>query len=292
MVTDVGARDQYEESHMGADIGSHQKPLRRVAVGVLVGIGASLVAATAAGASTACGEYSYGFAGTRLLNDGISNSAGPFAIDLPAGTYSVTLVSHDSHDAQDGVPTQPGEQYVVVLDSGYVSPPSTDIADDQNDMTTTHAGQVIEASTAISVRHLGGDSINSVDVLCVGFTPEPPIDDATTEIPPETVPPAEPASEAPAPTEEEPTQDIAEPVSIVRELPAPTTTTTPVPTPEPEVRGAVEEPSTPEVLAADPIAQPPLLAITGPSLASTLLVVGLVMIALGVGLVSRERKLS
>ncbi len=309
MVTPVGARDHHKENHMEPETTRHRKPLRRLAVGVLIGLGASLIAASGAGASTACGEYSYGFAGTRLLNDGISNSAGPFAIDLPAGTYTVTLVSHDFHDEQDDVPTQPGEQYVVVLDSGYVSPPSNDIPDDQNDMTTTHAGQVVPASTAISVRHLGVPGINSVDVLCVGFTPEPS-SDATTELPPETVPPAVPADtpsaeepppavEAPsdetpaveAPSDEEPTQDISEPVSIVREPPAPTPTTAAPSTPEPEVRGIVEEPAD-DVEIAGPVAQPAQLAITGPSLSSTLLLIGLSMIALGVGLVSRERKLS
>ena len=299
MVTPVGARDHHKENHMEPETIRRRKPLRRLAVGVLIGLGASLVATAGAGATTACGEYSYGFAGTRLLNDGISNSAGPFPIDLPAGTYTVTLVSHDFHDEQYDVPTQPGEQYVVVLDSGYVSPPSNDIPDDQNEMTTTHTGQVVPASTAITVRHLGVPGINSVDVLCVGFTPEPSTE-PTTELPPETVPPAvpseTPAAEEPppaveAPADEEPTQDISEPVSIVREPPAATPTTTAPSTPEPEVRGIVEEPAD-DVEIAGPVAQPAQLAITGPSLSSTLLLIGLSMIALGVGLVSRERKLS
>jgi len=61
---------------------------RLLAIGTLV-LGVLTLTPVAAGAQNGCGEYSYGFAGTRLLNDGISDSAGPFTIDLPAGTYDV-----------------------------------------------------------------------------------------------------------------------------------------------------------------------------------------------------------
>ena len=136
-----------------------------IASGVLVGPGT-------AGASETCGEFSFGFEGTRLLNDGISNSAGPFPIELPAGTYDVTLVAHDSHSTQSSVETQPGEQFTVQLDNGYVSPPSLDIPDDADSTTTVHGSQEIPtAASAISVHHLGVPGINSVDVVCVGFDP-------------------------------------------------------------------------------------------------------------------------
>ena len=136
-----------------------------IASGVLVGPGT-------AGASETCGEFSFGFEGTRLFNDGISNSAGPFPIELPAGTYDVTLVAFDSHSAQSSVETQPGEQFTVQLDNGYVSPPSLDIPDDADSTTTVHGSQEIPtAASAISVHHLGVPGINSVDVVCVGFDP-------------------------------------------------------------------------------------------------------------------------
>jgi LPXTG-motif cell wall-anchored protein len=226
-----------------------------------------------AGASAGCGQHSYGFTGTRLLNDGISDMAGPYSIDLPAGTYAVTLVAHDHHDAQVGVPTQPGEQYVVVLDSGYTSPPSTDIADDATVTTTIFPGQVIGASTSITVRHGGVPGINSVDVVCVGFTPEAD-SDAVIEgpsIPADDVP-AQPDIEAPA---EEPVQDIGDPVGIVREpeIVPPAEITT-------EVKGTVEAP---------PAA--PQLALTGPGAhAQTMVLLGVVMISFGALLLRRERR--
>ncbi len=124
----------------------------------------------ASAARPGCGEYSFGFEGTRLLNDGISTSAGPFTISLPAGTYDVTMVSHDAHDDHPGQVEQTQEQWYVELDSGYRSPPTNDIPDDTNDMTTVAGAQQIGASTEISVHHLLEGGVNSVDVVCVGFT--------------------------------------------------------------------------------------------------------------------------
>jgi len=237
-----------------------------VAAATLAAIVISAFSATA-GASDACGQYSYGFTGTRLLNDGISDMTGPYAIDLPAGTYTVTLVAHDHHDTQVGIPTQPGEQYVVVLDSGYTSPPSTDIADDATVTNTVFTGQVIGASTAITVRHGGVQGINSVDVVCVGFTLEADSDDTIEE-------PSAPGMPT-EPDVEEPVQDISDPVGVVREPevvpPAEITT---------EVKGKIE---------AAPA--PPQLALTGPgTYARTMVLLGLVIVSLGVLLLRRERR--
>ena len=58
----------------------------------------TFAAASGPAAATAnCGTISFSFEGTRLINDGISHRAGPFAIDLPAGTYDVVMRSSDSH---------------------------------------------------------------------------------------------------------------------------------------------------------------------------------------------------
>lgn len=243
-----------------------------------------------AGAATGCGTYSYGFEGTRLLNDGISDVSGPYPIDLPAGVYTVTLVAHDHHDTQVNIPTQSGEQYVVELDSGYTSPPSTDIPDDQILTTTVFTNQTVDASKQITVRHGGEPGINSVDVLCVGFTPEES-QDPVVEVPaPE--PPAietptsdgpvveDPTPETPVvqpPASDPPVQDISDPVSIIRipEIVPPAVVV-------PEVSGTVELP---------PVT--PQLAITGPGAhAELLLSVGAVLIAFGVLLVRRERRLT
>lgn len=221
----------------------------------------------AAGAADGCGTYSYGFTGTRLINDGISDVSGPYPIDLPSATYTVTLVAHDHHDTQFGIPTQPGEQYVVELNSGYTSPPSIDVPDDQTMTTTVFPAQKIAASTSITVRHGGMPGVNSVDVVCVGFTPEAEAD-PVVETP--TIDP--PAVSQPIET---PTQDIGDPVSIVREPQI-----TPPAVVEPEVKGTVETP---------PLT--PQLAITGPSaFAQMLAAVGFVMIALGVVLVTRSNR--
>lgn len=261
-----------------------RRPLARVCLGlatVLVALGTLTLASAPAGAAEGCGTYSYGFSGTRLLNDGISNTAGPFPADIPAGTYTVTLVSHDHHDTQVDVPSQTGEQYHVVLNSGYVSPPSTDIPDSITTMTTTFTGQVIGNSTTISVKHAGAPGINSVDVLCVGFTPEAVVD-ATVE-PTVEKPPAPPAALEQPPA----TTPVAEPTPTpnpVVEAPAPEPTTVPVVAVpeviEPEVKGVIETP-------APPIAQ---LAITGPSTEAVALIsLGLALIIIG-GLLIREEK--
>jgi len=299
MVGIVGARDQMKENHMEPEARRSNRWLRRAGVAAATAISISMLSVATAGASTGCGEYSYGFTGTRLLNDGISNSAGPFPIDLPAGTYTVTLVSSDHHDEQVAVPTQPGEQYVVVLDSGYVSPPSRDIADDETVVTTTHVNQTVPASTSISVQHLGVPGINSVDVLCVGFTPEPDepsTPDAASEeadsstdvaVPDESVSANDESQEEGSDQDPAGEQALVPPVSITVEPEESVADT-----PEPEVQGVVEIQASSDVQIAGPVAEPAQLAITGPSLSATLTLLGVSMIALGVALVRRESALS
>ena len=214
---------------------------------------------TALGAQSSCGEYSYGFPGTRLLNDGISNSAGPFAIELPSGTYDVTMRSHDAHDQHPGQ-LQHAEQWYFVLDSGYTSPRTPDIPDDENTVSLTVPGQRIDASTSITVRHNGTGSINSVDVVCVGFTPVPT---PTTTVPSATSEPTE-TTQVPESIPRR-ASDIGESASIIR----------------PTVREAT----------ITRVQQEPQLALTGASSASLFAAIGIAMIGLGIGLVTRERRL-
>ena len=240
------------------------------ATAVLVTIGAVLAAGTGgASASDSCGEYSFGFLGTRLLNDGISNSAGPFPIDLPAGNYDVTLRSFDDHAAHPGQHEQTAEQFVVRLDSGWVSPPSVDIPDDDNWATTVHRGQTIEHSTAISVHHLGQGGVNSVEVLCVGFTPVADVQTRVEE------PVADPEPSAPV-----------DPLSLQRPQPEPAATAEPIdpqyltrpvsPEIEPEVQGQVET--------------GPVLALTGPPTALPLALAGGVLVTIGSAFLGLERR--
>ncbi len=244
--------------------------MRTTAIATLALATTLLASMGTASATDACGEYSYGFAGTRLLNDGISTSAGPFGIDLPAGVYDVTLVSHDDHLSGAFHGDQPAEQWYVVLDA-WTSPLSHDLPDDRDWITTTHSSQSIPASTSISVRHRGEGTVNSIDVVCVGFTPvagavdesvtdsddatatddasgddagsDEPTDDSTpTEEPPADDPTTdanEPATEDPAngdpaggdTADEQPTSDT----------PAQPTTEASEEDIEVEVKGAVEE---------------------------------------------------
>ena len=221
--------------------------------------GLSSLGATPLGAQSSCGEYSFGFPGTRLLNDGISETAGPYTIELPPGTYDVTMRSHDAHDQHPGQ-LQNAEQWYFVLDSGYTSPRTPDIPDDENIVSLTVPGQRIDASTSITVRHNGTGSINSVDVVCVGFTSVPT---TTTTVPSATSAP----TETPQVPETVPhrASDIGESASIIR----------------PTVQEATMTRVQPE----------PRLALTGASSASLFTAIGIAMIGLGVGLVTRERRL-
>ena len=243
--------------------------------------------ATTGESAGACGELSFGFGGTRLLNDGISTSAGPFPADIPAGTYTVTLISHDNHTTQVDGETQPGEQFQVVLDSGYTSAPSLDIPDDVDTVTTVLTGQQINDASAISVQHGGVPGINSVDVVCVGFTLEQPEEPAAVPDPtPEPVVVPDPTPEPGPSTEVDPTiefvddpeavvipklptVDIGEPASVTNEPAEPTTDVASVQTTNDNV---------------------PILAITGPSTRTiTFVVSAMLLIVVGAVLVRRER---
>ena len=252
-------------------------PHRRMAVVFFAVALISLLLSTATtvggplGAQSGCGEHSFGFEGTRLLNDGISNTAGPFSIDLPAGIYTVTLLGNDNHDTQVDVGTQPGEQFHVILDSGYVSPNSDDIPDDVNDVTTTFTGQAIEHSTAITVEHAGVPGINSVNPICVGFTLEQKADETPIEEAPSEDPPSEPEegnepateepsteeveSEEPDPVEVDPPKDVVDPdgADPLTEEQVEVPVVAPI---ETEVLGAVEEPPIQELIPPVSIVRP------------------------------------
>jgi len=123
-----------------------------------------------AGAQSSCGEFSFSFAGTRLINDGISPSAGPFPIELPAGTYDILLESHDNHPDGEYQTEQTGEQFYFTLDNGFVSRVSDDIPANGETMSTLFERVPIERATSISVHHRGVGGVNSVNVVCIGFT--------------------------------------------------------------------------------------------------------------------------
>lgn len=252
-------------------VGSNRS-FRIAAATLLLSASAIVGLASTAGASGACGEYSYGFEGTRLLNDGISGSAGPFSIELPAGTYDVTMRSHDAHDEHPGQDEQTQEQWYFTLDSGYQSPASTDIPNESNDMVDEIGAQAIGDTTSITVHHLGQGGVNSVDVVCVGFT---------------TVVVEEPIILAPV---EEPVFEIAPPATVT-----PPKEIVEAPVVEEPVVEAVVEPPAVEVKAVVEVSAPPVvesqLALTGPSSTMiAMLVAALTLVALGLAQLVGERR--
>jgi hypothetical protein len=136
-----------------------------LAAGILVA-SAGAIGATAGG----CGDYSFGFTGTRLINDGISDSAGAFEIALPAGTYDISMWANDHHPEATYQVEQLNESWYFVLDNGYQSPPTNDIGADRTSAVTNVENVDLLAATTISVHHVKIGGVNSVNVECIGFT--------------------------------------------------------------------------------------------------------------------------
>lgn len=232
--------------------------LQRSATATLIVIGATLVGASAhASASMGCGDYSFSFEGTRLLNDGISDAAGPFPISLPAGTYDITPHSFDDHSAHPGQVEQTQEQWYFTLDNGYESPISSDIADDVVYSSDVFTAVALEDATAITVQHLRAGGINSVSPLCVGFT----------------------TTAAPSPATGE--TNVSEPIVLGPALPPAADDAGPVPVevePDALLRQATDEP---------PATQ---LALTGAGgRTATMVALGVSLLLAGVALVQKER---
>ncbi|NEP48421.1 MAG: hypothetical protein F6K65_06125 [Moorea sp. SIO3C2] len=143
-----------------------------VAVSVLL-LGLGALAPNGSAGNVGCGTISFSFDGTRLLNDGISDSAGPFGIDLPGGTYDVMMRSADHHSEQDDQTGQEAERWWFSLDSGYRSAPTDDLPDDRDANATTLLAQSVPESRSISVHHFREGGVNSINPVCVGFTPSP-----------------------------------------------------------------------------------------------------------------------
>ena len=249
------------------------RTLRLAATALLLSGGAVVGTAAAANASMGCGDYSFGFEGTRLLNDGISDSAGPFTISMPAGTYDITIHSFDDHIAHPGQTEQTQEQWYFTLDNGYTSPVSSDIPDDQVSVMDTFEHVVIEDATAITVHHLGAGGINSVAPACIGFTivmtPPPPVVEPTPE-PPVVVPEPEVAGPVLPPKQVTEVPDVVTvEVKPGVEINAPPASSTPVPAPAPQ------------------------LALTGPSAYTWVMILtGAALMVLGGALVIEERRRS
>jgi hypothetical protein len=244
------------------DVGRKVLGALLVIAGTVLATGPALSAADGG-----CGEYSYGFTGTRLINDGISTSAGPFVIDLPAGTYDITMLSDDNHPSATYQTEQTQEQWYFVLDNGYQSPPTNDVPNDRQEVVTNLGEVELSAATAITVEHLREGGLNSVNVECVGFTPSAvatvlaPATTTTTEVP-----------------------AIAAPATVATAAVESTTTTidaavVPASTVQTKVKGVVIE---------APIQQ---LAVTGRG-SDAVVLTGILLIVLGLAMVSATARTS
>lgn len=216
-----------------------------------------------------CGDVDIHLDGIRLLNDGISETAGPFAIILPAGRYDITVSSFDDHAAHPNQ-DQPNEQWYFTLDSGYQSPVTSDIPDESNMTTDSWADQTIGATTSVTLWHLGVGNVNSVEPICIGFTAVPGSAADDDPMPESTV------VDDPAMVEE-PAADA----SGDRLRDRPSSTTTP---PDVEVLSEVEErtrETTSSTSQSQPNELPAVLALTGGELMSPLVGLGIGLLALG-----------
>ncbi len=127
--------------------------------------------------------FSVDLGNARLLNNDNSPTAGPFDVEIDAGTYTVSVVTSDVHDVFSGEP-QLEEQLHIVLDSGYRSPVTDDIPEDVNEITTVFTGQVIEDSASLTVEHAQiGFGINSLFATSVCFTEEGSVETVQVPLP-------------------------------------------------------------------------------------------------------------
>jgi len=142
------------------------------------------------------GGIAFGFPDYPMVrSDWPPTTAGPFAVDVPAGTYHVQLTSFDRHVDEEGGAigsSQPDEAYFVVgLSEGtevWRSNSLPDLPDDENLLTlTVNSDLTIPASDQIMVHHTKIDdapteSPNSIVAVCIVLIPQvqPPPPPPTT----------------------------------------------------------------------------------------------------------------
>ena len=103
---------------------------------------------------------------------------------IVAGTYSVTLVSHDDHSKK--IDQRQEQWFLELLDAGgqvvYKSDETLDLPDADDFISTTFLGEVVTGTaTRLRVTHFGGETsqtkvvetINSIVALCALFTSQP-----------------------------------------------------------------------------------------------------------------------
>lgn len=154
-----------------------------VAVALITLGGVLFTVFTPAAAETNCpGDTAIRIPDASLLNDGVNNVLGPFSIELGEGEYDIVVLSTDAHSTTVSAGDQSMEQWYFALDSGYSSPLTTDIADTEDSVFDAWSSQAIAQSTSLTVHHRGEGGVNSVSPECIGFTlVEPAADPAAAQ---------------------------------------------------------------------------------------------------------------
>ncbi|NNL69511.1 MAG: hypothetical protein HKO70_06075, partial [Acidimicrobiia bacterium] len=171
----------------------------------VVGVSAAPAAASAnAPACPATGDYVVKLTHRQLLgwND-TENRLGPFPVEIPAGTYQLTLASYDDHSVKPGQGhTQPAEVWSLSFEgasstriaSSAITP---DLPADQ-DLAVFALGTIELGADAVQVvaEHGFFDAYNpnSVVPLCAALTAVAPATLGTTASLPAPVPPPAPSA--------------------------------------------------------------------------------------------------
>lgn len=249
------------------------------AVVILIGVLLFGTAGTLSAQAECSGEISLEFNDVQLLNSDSQSKAGPYNVQLAAGTYDVSTMSFDHHSSQPGAGDQSMEQWYFTLDSGFTSPFTSDVPANADLVSDTWRGLIIDESTALTIHHQGSGGVNSVWPRCISFdrVDLPVLPDQEIATPPDQA------------------LDVDSTTSATADQPDPgPSDAVPEAVPEAEVLGVVEERLTVATSSAatanstslDSAQQTvPVLALTGPR-SQQFVVIALALLAIGTGLMA------
>ena len=230
-------------------------------VPIAIGSGLLLAGVTPTVAQESCSDITIEF-NVRLV-DPAPKAGAVIAVDIPAGTYDIVLVSSDP--GHPGAPDQPDETWALVLD-GYTSPSAPDLPTELVSQSATVASGVeLAGSSTAQAIHTGGSvTAGSVEATSALLVCQSVLTTTTTTAAPTTTTTAEPTTTTAAPTTTQPTPTTEEEVLATTLVPP----TTSPPTTAPTGTGTEE------------------LARTGASMSLTLTLLGGALIAAGTALVA------
>ena len=176
----------------------------------------------------------------RLRSDKTDDrERGPLTVNIPGGTYDITLASYDAHSVKPGQ-TQPVESWLVVLKNGgtFLSSAISDLPDNLDFLVEqVDTGVAVSGNkTELFARHASTSTsnANSVRPLCAAFdpiadTPTPTATNTPTATPTATPTPVDTAT--PTPTDTPTPTPIDTPTPTPTDTPTATPTSTPTATP-------------------------------------------------------------